>query len=294
MILPAPFVLFDLDGTLIRPGSGLQRRHMAAMQWAIRETSGSAEEFRYEGGDLFYAYVNLSGFTDAGTIEAALTIAGTPRAALPAARERAVTLMRHRLGTEPHPHSADDALPGAVHAVRALAAAGVRVGLSTGNARSIALWKVERLGLADVLTTGGFGDVARDRDLVVAQGLAAFGGNPTGGVVVGDTAKDISAAHNSGLRCVAVATGGSTEEQLARAGADKVLRTLDHPHATTVITEVARGPAVCLWGKPLADGLTGADRVSRQSLLAVSPGRPSPAESVSSGAYSVARGSGPA
>ncbi|MEU6756784.1 HAD family hydrolase [Streptomyces sp. NPDC046685] len=240
---PRPFVLFDLDGTLIRPGSGMQRAHMTAMERAIREISGSAEKFRYRGGDLYYAHINLSGFTDAGTIEAALTIAGVPRSELPAARATAVARMGRNLMTDAGTRAgaAGDALPGAVHTVRSLAGAGVPVGLSTGNARDVAMWKVAQLGLADVLRTGGFGDTACDRDAVVAQGVTAFDAVAESGVVVGDTPKDISAAHASGLRCIAVATGGASVETLRLAGADDVLTDLDQPDAVRVITAGARG-----------------------------------------------------
>ena len=62
--------LFDLDGTLVRPGSVLQRMHMDSMVAAIAAASGSREPFTYRGGELFYRGVNLAGFTDAGTIQA--------------------------------------------------------------------------------------------------------------------------------------------------------------------------------------------------------------------------------
>ncbi|MFE4449733.1 HAD family hydrolase [Streptomyces sp. NPDC056796] len=241
-----PYVLFDLDGTLIRPGSALQRAHMAAMERAICETSGSSEAFRYRGGDLHYAHINLSGFTDAGTIEAALKIAGVPRPDLSAARERTVaSMLRHLMtGTGERAGGAGDALPGAVHTVRSLAVAGIRVGLSTGNARAVAMWKLARIGLDDVLRSGGFGDTACDRDTVVAQGLTAFGEVRESGVVVGDTAKDVSAAHANGLRCIAVATGGASAETLREAGADDVLTDLNQPDTVRVITAIAHGYAL--------------------------------------------------
>jgi phosphoglycolate phosphatase len=42
-------------------------------------------------------------------------------------------------------------------------------------------------------------------------------------VVMGDTPHDIEGARVANARCIAVATGGFTEEQLAAAGADVVL-----------------------------------------------------------------------
>jgi phosphoglycolate phosphatase-like HAD superfamily hydrolase len=54
-------------------------------------------------------------------------------------------------------------------------------------------------------------------------------GGPIAGervVIIGDTPHDVDCAHHSGARCLAVATGHFTEDQLREAGADLVVPTL--------------------------------------------------------------------
>jgi phosphoglycolate phosphatase-like HAD superfamily hydrolase len=46
-------------------------------------------------------------------------------------------------------------------------------------------------------------------------------------LIIGDTPKDIACAHAIGARCLAVATGHFTAEQLNAAGADWVLGSLN-------------------------------------------------------------------
>ncbi|MFF2728805.1 hypothetical protein ACFVS9_13005 [Streptomyces sp. NPDC058008] len=74
-------------------------------------------------------------------------------------------MLRHLMtGTGERAEGAGDTLPGADHTVRSLAVAGLRVGLSTGNARAVAMWKPARIGLDDVLRSWGPGDtVLRSR-----------------------------------------------------------------------------------------------------------------------------------
>ncbi|MEU9030687.1 HAD family hydrolase [Streptomyces sp. NPDC048383] len=234
-----PFVLFDLDGTLVRPGSGLQRAHMGAMREAVAELCDGVEDFRYADGDLWYRETNLSGFTDAGTIAAMLRIHGAPDSDAMVAE--AIDLMLRRLGghldlMEPGSY-VDEGLPGATELVRNVHAAGIAAGLSTGNAREVASWKVDRLGLTAVLRTGGFGDSARDRRLLVAHGAAAFGAPSANGLVIGDTVDDIRAAHANSLPCLAVATGAYAVEELRAAGADLVVPNLTHEDTLPMITD---------------------------------------------------------
>ncbi|MEV5821250.1 HAD family hydrolase [Micromonospora harpali] len=221
------FVLFDLDGTLIRPGAPVQRLHMSTMAAAIADVCGTAEEFRYEGGQLFYADIDLAGFTDAGTVHAALRHHGVPAGRLRRLTRQVMDALAARIGgsAADGDAGAGDLLPGCRALLEALRGHGCPLGMSTGNARSVARWKMRRTGLADLLRDGGFGDAARDRDDVVAAGVAALGGGGPG-VVVGDTAKDVTAAHASGLRCLAVATGATPADELRAAGADAVVADL--------------------------------------------------------------------
>jgi phosphoglycolate phosphatase-like HAD superfamily hydrolase len=57
-----------------------------------------------------------------------------------------------------------------------------------------------------------------------ALGIAMLNGQI---VLIGDTPRDVSAGQETGVRTVAVATGHYSEDELARAGADGVLGSLN-------------------------------------------------------------------
>jgi phosphoglycolate phosphatase len=180
---------------------------------------------------------SMAGRTDSSIALEVLTAAGVPDPARETARFQEVlaarapeldSLVRQR----------GKALPGVPEVLAALAApafAGQVVqSLLTGNIAELAKVKLGPLGLTGHLdlTIGAYGDVSEVRaDLVpVARRRAAarygtgFAGRAT--VLVGDTPSDVEAAAINGARCVAVATGSFTADQLAAAGADVVLADL--------------------------------------------------------------------
>ncbi len=109
----------------------------------------------------------------------------------------------------------------------------------TGNLRALAERKLGLFGLDRYLDLdiGGYGedDVDRASLVAVASGrVTARHGvviGPADTILVGDTPNDVKAAHDSGARAVAVATGRTTAEELARAGADAVLADLQNTDA---------------------------------------------------------------
>ncbi len=123
------------------------------------------------------------------------------------------------------------ALPGAAAAVAALAAAGLRQSVLTGNIRPLAALKLAAAGLGEHLDldVGAYGDVHEVRaELVPVARQAAretygadFSGLST--VLVGDTPLDVAAALATGARAVGVATGSFSAAELAAAGAHVVL-----------------------------------------------------------------------
>ena len=122
-------------------------------------------------------------------------------------------------------------LPGAAEAVAALASAGVRQSLLTGNVRPLAALKLRRAGLGAGLDmdAGAYGDVheVRAELVTVARSAARQAYGPdfpgTATVLVGDTPLDVEAALAAGARAVAVATGSYPAADLAAAGAHVVL-----------------------------------------------------------------------
>ena len=153
--------------------------------------------------------------------------------------------------------AADDAvpgpvrpLPGAAAAVEALAAAGIRQSVLTGNVRPLAALKLRRAGLGDHLDldAGAYGDAHEVRaELVgVARRAASrvyhadFSGSST--VLVGDTPLDVAAALATGARAVAVATGSYAAADLAAAGAHVVLPDLtDAARVLAAVTSAGPG-----------------------------------------------------
>ncbi|WP_325050908.1 HAD family hydrolase [Actinokineospora spheciospongiae] len=123
-------------------------------------------------------------------------------------------------------------LPGAREALEALAEdAAVHQGVLTGNLRSVAYVKLETFRLAHYvdLETSAYGDdhnvraelvrVARRR--AVERTGIRFDGEHT--VLIGDTPRDVEAAHAAGARVVAVASGRNGVDELRSAGAADVL-----------------------------------------------------------------------
>jgi phosphoglycolate phosphatase len=120
---------------------------------------------------------------------------------------------------------------GAQAAVGALAGAGLRQSVLTGNIRPLAALKLHAAGLGEHLDLdiGAYGDVHEERAELVpvarrAAGLAYgadFAGHST--VLVGDTPLDVAAALATGARAVGVATGSFSAAQIAAAGAHAVL-----------------------------------------------------------------------
>ncbi len=106
------------------------------------------------------------------------------------------------------------------------------LGLATGNIRAAAQIKLDRAGLWERFVVGGFGDDSGDRGELVAHAIAR-GRRHIGValessqiVVIGDTVRDIVAAHACGVRCIAVTTGSADRATLEAAGADVVFDSL--------------------------------------------------------------------
>ncbi|ADU06379.1 Haloacid dehalogenase domain protein hydrolase [Micromonospora sp. L5] len=218
-----PFVLFDLDGTLIRPGSSVQRAHMGAMADAVRAATGlPILDFTYQRGHLSYAGVDLAGCTDAGTIRVMLRRHRVSDRDIDGLLPTIVASMPGHLGPL-EAGGPGDLLPGVRVMLARLQEAGIALGMCTGNAAPVARWKMSRTNLADLLIDGGFGDRAVDRDDIVVAASDAVAGGCRCGVLIGDTVKDITAAHRAGLRAVGVTTGPATVSDLLAAGADAVL-----------------------------------------------------------------------
>ena len=101
----------------------------------------------------------------------------------------------------------------------------------TGNLTRIGWRKLERAGLGDYFRFGAFGEMAATRaglaQLAIRQarreGWIARGAPIS---LIGDSPADVNAAHGSGARSIAVATGLTKAADLEALGPDYLLRSL--------------------------------------------------------------------
>ena len=227
-------LLFDVDGTLVTTG-GVGRR---ALEIAFERSFGRRDACRS---------FRLDGMTDRAIVRTGMrAIEVEPTEAL---IDQVLADYLRVLAEEVA------AAPEASYRVHAgmgetLDAAGgrreVAVGLGTGNIREGARIKLERVGIYHRFAFGGFGCDAEDRTALIRRGAergAALVGAPTEEcrvVVIGDTPKDVAAAHAIGAESIGVGTGSFSAEQLLAAGATRAFATLAAAGALVAVLGDAR------------------------------------------------------
>jgi phosphoglycolate phosphatase len=227
MTSPVPvrrLALFDIDGTLIHTA----RAGVRGMNAAFRELHGHEDAL---------AGMTFAGRTDRAIVFEAFSLLGIDRsqAALERLRDAYLAHLQSELGQA---LEGARVLPGVTNILDALEAhSGVGVGLLTGNFERGAAIKLGHFDLWRRFGFGAFGDAHEDRRSLVPIAIeaaeAATGVRlaPSDVVVIGDTPLDIDCARAHGAISVAVATGPYSVDQLAEAGADVVIGTLEETDA---------------------------------------------------------------
>ena len=212
-------LLFDIDGTLVSTGGA------GAVAWrrAFEELHGIPAD--------------IGKFTDAGmtdpdvgakTFAAVLDREPTPH--------ELAQLIQRRLEHLPEAIAQSEGykvLPGVPERLRQLSREGHLLGLITGNGDGAAFIKLARGDLMRWFTFGAYASAGIDRPGIVRQAVArgeAFLGQDVPNeeiFVIGDTPRDIEAAHAVGCSAIGVATGHYDAAALRDAGADHVLETLE-------------------------------------------------------------------
>ncbi len=124
---------------------------------------------------------------------------------------------------------ATDLLPGATECTQQLRDAGLRLAFVTSKKRTYAEMILGHLGLLEPFECRiGPEDVTHGKPHAepVLKVLEQLGLPADEMLVVGDTAFDVGAAHNAGVRCVCVTTGYDTRDELAALNPDAVFDTL--------------------------------------------------------------------
>jgi phosphoglycolate phosphatase len=215
-------VLFDIDGTLISTGGA------------------GARSWRYAFEELHGIPADIGQFTDAGMTDP--TVARlTFKAVLdrdPTPRELATVMAAYldRLPYEVEHSEKYRVLDGAEDLLKRLARDhGILLGITSGAVEAAAHIKLSRAGFNRYFPFGGYGSDSPDRVELTKKALER--GQMLLGekidlqrtLVVGDTPKDLDAAHGAGCIALGVATGHYSREQLEEAGGDVVLDTLKDP-----------------------------------------------------------------
>jgi len=212
-------VLFDIDGTLISTGGASDRAWRRAFE------------------DLYGITVDVNDYTGKGVTDPEVGLAAF-RGAMgrdPGPREmgRLMALRLRYLPDEVAGSEGYRVMRGAEALLQALTAEGRLIGLITGNLEAAAHIKLARAGLNHFFSFGGYGSDA-NRRVEVARVALERAERVTGGsldrgacLAVGDTPRDIEAAHGVGIRAVGVATGEYGRDELLEAGADFAIASLE-------------------------------------------------------------------
>ena len=212
-------ILFDIDGTLITTGGA------SGVAWhqAFAELYGVEAQISVH---------SRAGMTDpeVGRVTFEAVIGRAPDAA------ELGRVMAKRLEHLSAAVAASDGyhvLPGVEPLLAALIDHGLLLGLTTGNVEAAAHIKLSRGGLNRFFSFGGYGSDSTDRveltRTALARAAVVSGGlvGPGDCISVGDTPLDVTAGHGAGIRVVGVATGSYSVAELAGAGADWALPTLE-------------------------------------------------------------------
>ena len=215
-------VLFDIDGTLISTGGA------------------GARSWRHAFDELYGIPADIGQFTDAGMTDP--TVARlTFKAAVghdPAPRELATVMAAYldRLPYEVEHSEKYRVLEGAEDLLKRLSRDhGILLGITSGAVEAAAHIKLSRAGFNRYFPFGGYGSDSADRIALTKKALERgemlLGEriDPKKTLVVGDTPKDLDAAHGAHCLALGVATGHYSREQLERAGGDVVLDSLKDP-----------------------------------------------------------------
>jgi phosphoglycolate phosphatase-like HAD superfamily hydrolase len=225
-------VLFDIDGTLVRTGGAGVKAFRKVFETEFNAVDG-------------FENLKFAGRTDTSLVREFFIVHGVPATKPNFQRffECYVFWLDHILA-----QSETRTCPGIVSFIEQLKVLPQPplLGLLTGNIRLGAEIKLRHFGLWQEFETGGFADDSEDRNEIAA--IARRRGcrllqeelRPDQVLVIGDTSLDIRCGRSIQARVLAVATGGSTLEELKEYEPDWLLPTLEGMPASEIINKEAK------------------------------------------------------
>lgn len=218
---PSTLVLFDIDGTLVDCGKAAGKAFSAAFQEAF---GVACPIFKAE---------EVSGLTDTAILMEVVRRLNIDPDDLEQRRERAFAIYARNLERELKVNPAKE-LPGASRAVaRIRSIEDCAVGLLTGSTEATARVKLETAGISfDQFVLGAYSEDGELREALPPSArrrfAEIFNSEPRTTILIGDTPRDVEAAHVTGCEFIGVATGPYSIATLQEAGARAVLRDLSH------------------------------------------------------------------
>lgn len=211
-------ILFDIDGTLITSGGA------GTKAWSLAYQS----EYKL---DVDISAISDMGMTDpeVGELSFVSAMGRKPKAD---ELERLLELHSHYLSTSVEESEGYRVLDGAKEILISLIEQGYILGLSSGNSEKGAHIKLHRAELNRFFSFGGYGSDSRDRGeltkVAMSRAQIVYGAaiEASQFLAVGDTSRDVEAAHTAGIECVAVASAKFSKDELAKSGADYVIGSL--------------------------------------------------------------------
>ncbi len=221
-------LLFDIDGTLVA-SDGVGRRSVNRAFARAHGREDACSGFRFDGlTDRLIARIGLQAIGVAPTVEAI-------DAFLAIYLEE---LQAELLAADPHGYRVH---PGVPQAIEQAFSRGMAIGLGTGNVLEGARLKLERVGLFQHFSFGGYGSDHEIRVDLIRTG-AERGAEKLGCplsdcrvVIIGDTPKDVDAARGIGAESLGVGTGSFTADQLRSHGATYAFDDLAAPGALAAL-----------------------------------------------------------
>jgi phosphoglycolate phosphatase len=212
---PATLV-FDLDGTLSDPSLGIGRSLNYALEAFGYARLADHAVSQFIGPPIDVAFAQLTESAEASHIAAL------------------IAKFRERYGRIGYAENA--MYPGIAAAVAALARAGVTLAVCTTKRVDFAERILSMFGVREYFGCVDGGDVGIHKRDQLAR-LLRGGRIAAGSVMIGDRAFDIEAAHANGLDSVGVLWGHGSREELAGAGARRLL---DAPDQLIELTDRVR------------------------------------------------------
>lgn len=214
-------ILFDIDGTLLRSrGSAAIFDDAMESVFGIRGDLGSIRPDGMTDPDILATLMN-----GRSPVHGAITPRLLAKFEVRLARALADGVARGDVSVW--------ALPGVAALLRELSRRDdALLGIVTGNMRATARIKLGAVGLQGYFPDGGYGSDSPVRDLLPGVALRRMSQradvilDARRSVMIGDTPHDLSAARAHGVRCVLVATGQYTHDELVAAGPDVLLEDL--------------------------------------------------------------------